>query len=79
MAATDFVHQLIKTSEITASVTIPASELFVNPRTSYYPDWIKGIIVVSDEGVSFQAGGSKNILSFEGRNARLRVQLEQLS
>lgn len=38
LAATDFVHQLIKSSEITASVTIPASELFVNPRTSYYPD-----------------------------------------
>jgi hypothetical protein len=42
LAATDFVHQLIKSSEITASVTIPASELFVNPRTSYYPDCVKG-------------------------------------
>ncbi len=40
----------------------------MNPRTSYYPDWVKGIIVISDEGVSFLAGGSKNILTFEGRN-----------
>jgi hypothetical protein len=72
VAATDFVHQLIKTSEITASVTIPASELFVNPRASYYPDWVKEIIVISDEGVSFQAGGSKNILSFEWRNVMVK-------
>jgi hypothetical protein len=42
--------------------------LFVNPRTSYYPDLVKGIIAISDEGVSFLAGGSKNILTFEGRN-----------
>jgi hypothetical protein len=67
-AAIDFVHQLIKTSEITASVSISAAELFVNPRTSYYPDWVKGIIVISDEGVTFHSGGSKNIITFEGRN-----------
>jgi len=72
VAATDFVHQLIKSSEITASVTIPASELFVNPRTSYYPDWVKGIIVISDEGVNFYSGGSKNIVSFEGRNVLVK-------
>jgi hypothetical protein len=72
LAATDFVHQLIKSSEITASVTIPASELFVNPRTSYYPDWVKGIIVISDEGVNFYSGGSKNIVSFEGRNVLIK-------
>ena len=56
-AATDFVHQLIKTSEMGASVSISAPKLFVNPRTSYYPDWVKGIIVISDEGVTFHSGG----------------------
>src|SRR6476646_2377644 len=71
-AATDFVHQLIKTSEITASVSISADELFVNPRTSYYPDWVKGIIVISDEGVTFHSGGSKNIITFEGRNVMVK-------
>ena len=71
-AATDFVHQLIKTSEITASVSISAAELFVNPRTSYYPDWVKGIIVISDEGVTFHSGGSKNIITFEGRNVMVK-------
>ena len=72
MAATDFVHQLIKTSEITASVSISAAELFVNPRTSYYPDWVKGIIVISNEGVTFHSGGSKNIITFEGRNVMVK-------
>ncbi len=70
-AATDFVHQLIKTSEITASVSVSAAELFVNPRTSYYPDWVKGIIVISD-GVTFQSTGSKNIITFEGRNVMVK-------